>query len=53
MYLHLNTGLSEFVAKVPTENRFSHGDSVRMNLDLSRAHFFDPETGKVIVAKQT
>ncbi len=53
MYLHLNTGLSEFVAKVPTENRFSHGDLVRMNLDLSRAHFFDPETGKVIVAKQT
>ena len=53
MYLYLNTGLSEFVAKVPTENRFSHGETVRINLDLSRAHFFDPETGKVIVTKQT
>ena len=53
MYLCLDTGLSEFVAKVPTDNRFSHGDSVRMKLDLSCAHFFDPETERVIVAEQT
>ena len=53
MYLYLYTGLSEFVAKVPTDNRFSHGDSARMELDLSRAHFFDPETERVIVAEQT
>lgn len=53
MYLYLYTGLSEFVAKVPTDNRFSHGDSVRMELHLSRAHFFDPETERVIVAEQT
>ena len=53
LYLYLYTGLSEFVAKVPTETRFSRGDSVRMKFDLSCAHFFDPETERVIVAEQT
>ncbi len=47
-FLYLNTGQTDFVSKVQSDHRFQMGDSIPICMDLSRIHFFDPETEKVV-----
>lgn len=47
-FLYLTTGHHNLVAKVRSTDRYDFGESIRIRLDLENAHFFDPETEKVL-----
>ncbi len=47
-YLYLKTGRYSFVARVPASLPPKVNTTVPVHLDLTKAHFFDPETGRVI-----
>jgi multiple sugar transport system ATP-binding protein len=40
--------LRRFIARVPPTVRPAPGDRVRLRVDTSRIHLFDPSTGQVI-----
>ena len=44
IYLYLNTGISSFVARVSARTEPPVGDRLRLMMDLSKAHFFDPQS---------
>ncbi|MGD2102887.1 MAG: sn-glycerol-3-phosphate ABC transporter ATP-binding protein UgpC [Acidimicrobiia bacterium] len=44
--------VTNFIARVSPDVRVKHGDTVELVVDSGKAHFFDPETGLRIGAKQ-
>ena len=47
-YLHLATGATAFIARIPPTSRYEPGDRVEVTFDVDRAHLFDPATGDVL-----
>ena len=47
-YLFLNSGSTSFVAKVRSEDRYEINKRIKLHFTLAHAHFFDPETQKVL-----
>ena len=47
-FLHLQTGATAFVARVPPAGRYAADDQIDVAFDLSHAHLFDPATGQVL-----
>jgi multiple sugar transport system ATP-binding protein len=43
-YLYCSTGLHSFIAKVESDRRFGNDVAVELAINLSKVHFFDPET---------
>jgi multiple sugar transport system ATP-binding protein len=48
--LHLNTGATSFIVRLPSSEHFDPGQRVSLGLNLDRAHLFDPPTGRVLFA---
>ncbi len=48
-FVHLTTGSNSFVIRLDRMERMAVGDKCSVVFDLTRAHFFDPATEKVIV----
>jgi len=46
-HLHLDTGATTFVARVPPTSRYYPDDRIEVTFNLDRAHLFDPVTGDV------
>ncbi|HVU24778.1 MAG TPA: sn-glycerol-3-phosphate ABC transporter ATP-binding protein UgpC [Opitutus sp.] len=46
--LHLNSGATTFVARLPPARRFETGRRLDITVDSTRLHFFDPVTGAAI-----
>ncbi len=44
-----NLGGAKFTAQMPAEIKLEPDDTVRVSLDLSKAHLFDKETGRTIL----
>ncbi len=49
VYLHLNTGLHQFIARVGSHNRPPINQEMDLVIDMSKVHFFDKETESAIV----
>ena len=49
IYLYLNYGTAHLIARVPPNGAYRPGDEVRMVIDTSKMHFFDPETEGAVV----
>lgn len=47
-YLYLDSGATEFVARVAPSYAHSAGQAVRVRFDLAKAHLFDAATGQVL-----
>ena len=47
-YLHLQTGSTVSIARVPPTAIYQPGQTVIMRPDLDRLHFFDPATGQAL-----
>ena len=47
-YLHLKSGGSSFVARVPGNERIEANQKLAVFFDMARAYFFDAETGRAI-----
>ena len=48
IYLYLNAGRNTFVARVNNQDTATANQDVQVVFDMSKAHFFDPVTEKVI-----
>ncbi|MCX6349645.1 MAG: sn-glycerol-3-phosphate ABC transporter ATP-binding protein UgpC [Candidatus Aureabacteria bacterium] len=48
MYIHFVSGDCSFLARVPPREKTAVGDELALAFDMSKAHFFDPETEKAI-----
>ena len=48
IYLYLNAGRNSFVARVNNQDTATANQDVQVVFDMSKAHFFDPVTEKVI-----
>ena len=46
MLLYLSTPNTEIVSKVDSHPGISHGQDLKVTLDMSKVHFFDPGTGE-------
>jgi multiple sugar transport system ATP-binding protein len=49
VYLHLNSGRHLFIARVGAHNRPDVNKDMDLVFDMSKVHFFDPETEKTII----
>lgn len=49
IYLYLNVGRNSFVARVNNQDTAKTNQDVQVVFDMSKAHFFDPITEKVIL----
>lgn len=47
-YLYLDSGAHSFIARVRSSDRFDINSRIKINLNLERAHLFDPKTEKVL-----
>jgi len=47
-FLYLNTGVTPFVAKVRSKNRYLINQIINLNFEPGRIHFFDPKTKNVL-----
>jgi multiple sugar transport system ATP-binding protein len=47
-YLHLDTGGTRFIARVPPTNRHQVNTRLQVAVDLGRLHLFAPGTGEAI-----
>jgi len=48
IYLYLNAGDSNFVVRVSNQDTATTNQDVQVVFDMSKAHFFDPETGMAL-----
>ena len=48
IYLYLNAGESNFVVRVSNQDTASTNQDVQVVFDMSKALFFDPETGMAL-----
>ncbi|MFP4382243.1 MAG: ABC transporter ATP-binding protein [Candidatus Sumerlaeia bacterium] len=48
-HVHISSGTANIVARLESHYRADMGQMVELMLDMSKAHFFDQETGKTIV----
>jgi multiple sugar transport system ATP-binding protein len=46
MLLYLSTAGNELISKVDSHPGIEHGQDLKVTLDMSKVHFFDPETGE-------
>ena len=47
-FLHLNSGASIFIARVPPGWRHAPGSGIHVMFDLAKAHLFDPATERAL-----
>ena len=47
-YLHLETGATEFIARVTPDCAHHHGSVTRVSFDVAKAHLFDEATGDAL-----
>jgi multiple sugar transport system ATP-binding protein len=47
-YVHLSRGSQRFIARAPMDAEFGVGRKVVVQVELTRAHFFDPLTGLAV-----
>jgi multiple sugar transport system ATP-binding protein len=47
-YLHLDSGATDFIARVAPTSTYRHGQSVRVRFDVAKAHLFDATTEQVL-----
>jgi multiple sugar transport system ATP-binding protein len=47
-FLYLRTGATNFVARVPAQNRFTVGATLPVAFDLEHAHLFDAQTEQAL-----
>lgn len=52
-FLYCSTGKQSFIAKVASEFRYGMNVPVELVMDLTRVHFFDPETEKCLTPRPT
>jgi multiple sugar transport system ATP-binding protein len=50
IFIHAHAGQDRVTARVPPQSVPRSGASIRLGIDLTRLHFFDPGTGQAIVA---
>jgi len=48
-FLYLSSGAHSFIARVKSDAKFETNQNVRIDFNLQKAHFFNPETENVIV----
>ena len=48
IYIHMKTGYNSIVSRVPPNAKVEEGSSVDVDFDLSKAHYFDPESEEKI-----
>ncbi|MDD5449103.1 MAG: sn-glycerol-3-phosphate ABC transporter ATP-binding protein UgpC [Candidatus Omnitrophica bacterium] len=48
-YLYLKTKRSSFIAKIPSSQKPGSNQDMELVFDMSKAHFFDKDTGRTIV----
>jgi len=48
-YLYLNTGATNFIARMPPSDRFEAGQTLKVGFNAACAHLFDPATEAAIV----
>ena len=48
-FLYLNTGKSSFIGRMETRNKVEVGKDLSLEFNMKKAHFFDNESGDVIV----
>ena len=48
MYVYFRTGETRFVSRITVREYIKVGESVELVFDMSKVHFFDPETEKTI-----
>ena len=46
MLVYLSTDKHELISKVDSHPGIEHGQDLKVSLDMSKVHFFDPETGE-------
>lgn len=49
IYLYLNAGRNNFVARVSNQDTASVNQDLQVVFDMSKAHFFDPETDEAVI----
>ncbi len=49
LYLYLNSGRHDFIARIPPREEIGVGKEIRLVFDMSKVHFFDPDSGKTLV----
>lgn len=49
VYLHVNSGKHNFIARVGAHNRPDVNKDMDLVFDMSKVHFFDPQTEKTII----
>ncbi len=50
-YVHFNFGEKDMLAKIETEEEIKEGDTILLDMKISKAHLFDFKTGKAIRTK--
>jgi multiple sugar transport system ATP-binding protein len=48
MFIHFTAAAGPFLARVPPREKIAAGDDLSVVYDMSKAHYFDPETEKTI-----
>ena len=48
MYVYFRTGETRFVSRITVREYIKVGESVELVFDMSKVHFFDPETEKTV-----
>ena len=48
VYIYSSINDKEIIAKVRSDNHISSGDSVKLYIDIEKAHLFDPESELLI-----
>ena len=48
IFLYLNTGNNSFIARLDAHEQAEVNQVVEMNLNMNKAHFFDPDTGEAL-----
>jgi len=49
IYLYLNAGRNNFVARVSNQDTASVNQDLQVVFDMSKAHFFDPQTDEAVI----
>ncbi|MFH1037384.1 MAG: sn-glycerol-3-phosphate ABC transporter ATP-binding protein UgpC [PVC group bacterium] len=48
MFVHFSAGSARFVGRIVIRDYIHIGESIDLVFDMSKAHFFDPESGKTV-----
>lgn len=49
LYIYFNSGRDTFIARIPTREKIEVGQDIHLVFDMSKVHFFDPDSEKTLV----